>query len=201
MDNLKTFLLCFTILILSGCSKEVEETAYEMNIDLMQVPQPDESNEMVVNHEESKESKERPRVTTSRKLIKEGFVEFQTSDIEETKKQVMKAVSHHNAYVSSDSERKIDNNLNYTLVVRVPSAKFDAFFSSATKNVSYFDEKRINVKDVTAEFVDTEIRLKTKKEIESRYLQLLHKATTVKDILNIEKEAGVVRTEIESSEG
>jgi len=201
MNNLKTLFLCIGILTLSGCSKDVEESAFEMQVDFMQVQPPVETNEIIVNDAVPEESKEKPQVRTSRKIIKEGFVEFETSDIEETKKQVMAAVSLYDAYVASDAERKMNNNTNYTLVVRVPSAKFDAFLSSATRNVSQFDEKRISVKDVTAEFIDTEIRLKTKKEIELRYLQLLQKASTVKDILNIEKEAGIVRTEIESSEG
>jgi hypothetical protein len=43
--------------------------------------------------------------------------------------------------------------------------------------------------------------MKTKKEIESRYKELLSQAKDVEDILSIEKEIGTLRTDIESVEG
>lgn len=46
-----------------------------------------------------------------------------------------------------------------------------------------------------------ESRIKTKKELETRYKELLKKASKVDEILIIEKEMGSLRTEIESMEG
>ena len=63
-----------------------------------------------------------------------------------------------------------------------------------------FRDRSISNEDVTTQYIDTESRLKTKKEIEDRYRALLSKATTVKDILEIEKELGEIREDIESSE-
>lgn len=54
---------------------------------------------------------------------------------------------------------------------------------------------------MTAEYIDIEARLKAKKTLESRYLELLKKATKVSEILEIEKELSVIREEIESKEG
>jgi hypothetical protein len=113
----------------------------------------------------------------------------------------LSAVSANEGYISSDAEDKMEDRRSYTLVVRVPSVHFDTFLVSATKGVLSFDRKKIFVEDVTAEYSDHETRLKTKKEIETRYLQLLNRASTVKDILAIEKEVGAVRTEIEVAEG
>ncbi len=63
------------------------------------------------------------------------------------------------------------------------------------------DNKNINTKDVTEEFIDVEARLKTKKELETRYLDLLKQAKTVADIVSIESQIANVRAEIESMEG
>ena len=137
----------------------------------------------------------------TQKLIKEGIVEFETSDVEKTKAQIMAASSASNAYISSDKQNNVADKVSYTLIVRIPASKFDSFLKSATKDVRYFDHKQIDVKDVTAEYFDVETRLKTKKEIELRYRELLKKAGTIKDILSIETELGTIRTEIESAEG
>jgi hypothetical protein len=84
--------------------------------------------------------------------------------------------------------------------VHVPAAHFETFLASATKGITDFREKSISNEDVTAQYVDTESRLKTKKDIESRYRALLVKANTVKDILEIERELGEIRTDIEATE-
>ncbi|TDE13805.1 DUF4349 domain-containing protein [Dyadobacter psychrotolerans] len=177
-----------------ACSQKPETDALAMNIDLMAAPQP---MEIQVGPEIQTEDKS----SVVRKLVKNGIVEFETADVDKTKSQITAAVSANKGYVSSDQENKMADKRNYTLVVRIPSSKFDTFLVSATKGVLYFDRKQINVKDVTAEYADHETRLKTQKEIEARYLQLLNRASTVKDILEIEKELGTIRTEIESAEG
>lgn len=188
---MKYLLLFVTIpLFFVACSNSNEGESPVMDVAYMKVPEVAPQNPPVVN-----------QTAFARKLIKEGMIEFETSDVERTRDQIKAAVTKYDAYVSTDQENKSADKIRYTLEIRIPSAKFDAFLSSATKDVRYFDHREINVKDVTAEYLDTETRLKTKKQIESRYLQLLDKASNVKDILSIEKELGTIREEIESAEG
>ncbi len=142
-----------------------------------------------------------PEQVTERKLIKTGNISFETDDLEETRQKVLAAVQKHQGYVSSDNENSYDNRVNATIVVRVPSQRFDAFLAEATEGVQKFDNRQIFVNDVTEEFLDVEARLKTKKELEQRYQELLGKANTVNEILQIEKQIGVLRSEIESIEG
>jgi len=54
---------------------------------------------------------------------------------------------------------------------------------------------------VTEQFIDVEARLKTKKELEIRYKEILKQAKTVQDIVSIESQIASVRSEIESMEG
>jgi hypothetical protein len=183
-------LILLTMLASASCSSEKEDAPAARQIDLMLAPQLEMEVQAVLE-----------KTTVARKLIREGKIEFETSDVEKTRSRIMDALSANNGYVSSDEESRSPEKTSYALVVRIPYLKFDNFLNSATKGVAYFNEKKICVKDVTAEYTDTEIRLKTKKEIEARYLQLLARASSVKDVLNIEKEAGVVRAEIESAEG
>jgi hypothetical protein len=136
-----------------------------------------------------------------RKLIKEGRVEFETESLEETRKIIITSVEKYQGYVSSDQEYNSPERISNTLMIRVPSDHFDQLLADATRGVSRFDSKEITVHDVTEEFVDIEARLKTKKELESRYLDLLRQAKSVTDILAIEKQTNDLRAEIESIEG
>ncbi len=86
-------------------------------------------------------------------------------------------------------------------MVRVPSQNFQPFIDGVSEGVSYFDRKDISRQDVTEEFVDLEARLKAKRELENRYLELLAKAKNVKEMLEIERELSQIREEIEAKQG
>jgi hypothetical protein len=136
-----------------------------------------------------------------RKLIKDGRVEFETNNLSETRKIVLDATEKYNAYVSSEQEYKYSEKINITLVLRVPAEKFDLLLQESTQGVKRFDNKEVHVMDVTEEFLDIQARLKTKKELEYRYLALLKQAKDVSDILEIEEKMGQLRSDIESIEG
>jgi hypothetical protein len=137
----------------------------------------------------------------NQKIIKESNLRYETQDLDATYQQIILSAKKHKAYVQSDTEGKDYNSLYRTLIVRIPNANFDAFLADVGKGVAYFDRKEISAKDVTAEFIDIEARLKAKKTLEERYLQLLTKATKVSEILEIEKELSTIREEIEAKEG
>lgn len=191
---MKILFFFLSLFVFASCAKKPNEEQLAMSVELAEVPPPAQGGA-------PQEAVRVNEVSVSRKLIKEGLVLFETPDIEKTRSQIMAAVAANNAYVSADKQNNLADKVSYELTIRIPTANFDAFLNSATKDVLYFDNKEIDVKDVTAEYLDNEARLKTKKEIELRYRQLLSKASTVKDVLSIEKELGDIRTEIESLEG
>lgn len=136
-----------------------------------------------------------------RKLIKEGWVEFETYNLSDTKKTVLEAVDKYKAYVSSDQENNLPDRNSNTLVLRIPTDDFDNFLQAATQGIDRLDNKNINVQDVTEEFLDIGARLKTKKKLEARYLELLNQANNVTEILEVEKQLSQLRADIESIEG
>ena len=135
------------------------------------------------------------------KLVKEAWVEFETSNLENTRTTIHQAVKKHKGYVSSDKENQSSYRISNTIIIRIPSGNFDSFLHDATAEVKQFDKKEINIHDVTEEFLDVEARLKTKKELENRYLELLQKAKNVSEMLEIEREIGKLRADIEAMDG
>ena len=73
--------------------------------------------------------------------------------------------------------------------------------TAISKGVSYFDNKEITSQDVTTEFIDIEARLKAKKVLENRYIELLKKANKVSEMLEIEAQLSAIREEIEAKQG
>jgi uncharacterized protein DUF4349 len=136
-----------------------------------------------------------------RKLIKTGNVEFETDNLNTTNLHIKKIIKSLDGYIASESENKYYGSISQSLELRVPSKNFDKLLQEISNGVEHFDSKNINVKDVTEEFVDIQARLKTKKELEKRYIQLLNKANNVGEILEIEREIGSLRADIESFEG
>lgn len=135
------------------------------------------------------------------KIIKEGNLRFQTNDLTATYNQIQNAAKSHNATIQNDTEGKDYESVFRKLIIRVPSKNFDLFLKDISKGVAYFDNKEISSQDVTAEFIDIDARLKAKKVLEKRYLELLKKANKVTEMLEIEKQLSSIREEIEAKEG
>lgn len=138
---------------------------------------------------------------TDRKLIKNGHISFETDDLQQTKQQIISLIKKYGGYIAADNQNAYGNTKTINLSVRIPAQHFDTILSGIAKNVEKFDNKEIRISDVTAEFLDVEARLKNKKELDKKYLEILQKAKSVQDILNVERELGKLREEIESTEG
>lgn len=159
-------------------------------------------NESTNSSDANPQAKEQKSETiTERKLIKQGWVEFQTDDLLKTKETIQIAVKKYNAYISRDEESRYPGRRNNTIVVRVPFDSFDKLLNDITQGIKKFDQKNINIEDVTSEYIDLEIRIKNKKEVEQRYVELLKQAKNVTEILEIEAKLGEQREEIEAIEG
>ncbi len=151
--------------------------------------------------EDSKPDEAVIATTIERKLIKNGRVGFQTDDLGKTHQTISKLAKEYKAYIANDDETKEYEQIIHKMTVRIPSVNFDKFLEAVSKGVEEFDYKEIHAQDVTAEFLDLQVRIKTKKELENRYLEILKRANSVSDLLEVERQLGEVRSDIESMEG
>lgn len=138
---------------------------------------------------------------TERKLIKNGTIVFKVADVYETKTRVDNLIKEIGGYSSNETQQNLSDQMQISVTVRIPAGNFDDFISTVFKLALKVDSKNINAQDVTEEFIDVQARIKTKKELESRYHEILKQAKTVEEILAIESNLSTVRTEIESAEG
>ncbi|WP_247234738.1 DUF4349 domain-containing protein [Telluribacter sp. SYSU D00476] len=199
--------LCISLLLITSCSR-IQDTLYDgdaaaVEVDLMRIP-PQEASEMVIHPPQEEAMPASPAQgprKIERKIIRNGRVWFETNDATRTRQLIEKSIRDYKGYISNEEVDKREDKVNYSLTVRVPATNFEAFFASISTSTSLFVSKSVDAKDVTEEYIDVEARLRTKKELESRYKVLLQRAGDVKEVLAIEKEMGTLRTEIESIEG
>jgi len=142
-----------------------------------------------------------PAESIDKKLIRNGQLEFQTKEVKNTRTEIEKICKELNAYISSESENNYENRLTYNQMIRVPADQFDALIARIEPLAIKIENKNISTEDVTEQFIDVQARLKTKKELEIRYKEILKQAKTVQDIVSIESQIASVRSEIESMEG
>jgi len=135
------------------------------------------------------------------KIIREGGVSFETSDLKQTRTLLDTLVTRYEAYLANDDQYKFDDRIEQRLVIRVPADNFDSLVHELEGSVERFDSRTISARDVTEEFMDVSLRIRIKKETEQRYRDILTKAETVRDILEVERYIGRIRSEIESLEG
>lgn len=209
---MKNLVVLFSIVFFFGC-KENTETSCETEAvayDLKSPPKAaaasykseDKSGHAAIAADESAALYEESQSEEiEQKIIKSGDLRFETSDIEATHKTIQELVKKHKATVQNDSEGKDDYTIYRNLTLRIPNENFDAFITDVSTGVDYFDRKSISIDDVTEEYIDVASRIKTKKALEERYLQLLKKANKVSEMLEIERELATIREEIEAKEG
>ncbi len=135
------------------------------------------------------------------KIIKEGQLSFETDTLASTKSTLDQIVKQLGGYYSSEQEYHYTYRNEFNVVIRVPASNFEKLIEEIGKGVEHFDTKSVTAQDVTEEFIDLEARITIKKDTEQRYRELLQKANTVSEILEIEEQITNLRADIESLEG
>lgn len=196
----KLFLFLIILLFSFSCKKS---ESYDSAVSLSEVRLPAKEVDQVklVKPVIANDKKNVVNEEIEQKIIKTGDIRFESNDLEETYNQLIIAVKKHHAIIQNDTEGKDYSSVFRRLVVRVPSKNFDLFLADISKGVTYFDNKDISSQDVTEEYIDIDARLKAKKVLEARYLELLKKANKVSEMLEIEAQLSAIREEIEAKEG
>ncbi len=136
------------------------------------------------------------------KIIYTGQLEIDVEDVDETLDTVSNMVEARGGYISQSRlwEQFDGAQKNLRLVLRVPAETFDNTLSELTELGRVVDQSTQG-RDVTEQYYDLEARLNNKIRQEERYLEILDMATTVEEVLKVERELERIRGEIESMEG
>lgn len=200
---MKKLLIIQLLFISFACDSANEEYANDANIEALDYLENsfEALEDIQVNRQSQFPQAGKVSEEVSKKVINSGSINFQSAEIEKDYQAIIKLLPQLNAYIESERQSKNAYRINYDLTVRVASNNYESLFKSLVSLATRLDSKSSNIEDVTERFYDLKTRIKNKEILEIRYLELLKKASEVKDILLIEKNLNEVRTDIERMKG
>jgi hypothetical protein len=134
------------------------------------------------------------------KLIKTANYRFRVSSLKKTSEAIEQIVKKFPAHISSSSLTVEGTSLENKTVIRVQSEYFNDLLREVDKEAVYVHYRNIHTEDVAKQFVDLESRLKTKREVQERYKEILRtKAGKIEELLSAEKQIGELQEEIEAT--
>src|SRR5437879_7590035 len=102
---------------------------------------------------------------------------------------------------TSSSEKQENGKLKGEIVVKVLPENLDRFLQKI-RGLGELKNQTLGTEDITKNYFDTEARLKNARVMESRLVEMLkRKSDDINDLLQVEKELGRVREEIEKMQG
>ena len=143
-----------------------------------------------------------PQKPISQKLIRDAELDLEVDAYETTRPVIDARLAAVKGYVALARVDHQEGGVSSAeLELRVPAAKLDAFIAECI-NLGTVRHQSVRARDVTEEYYDAVARLANARKLEARYLELVEtKTESVKDLLEVERELGRVREQIETIEG
>lgn len=135
-----------------------------------------------------------------RKLIRNGALDLLVNDVGQTVDKIGSVVTAAGGFVEKSNQTYSSGHMA-TLTVRIPAAKLDSVIAELKKLATTVDRENVEVRDVTREYIDLDARLRNAQAEEAAYLQILKRATTIKDTLDVTEKLSDVRGRIEEMQG
>ncbi|MBQ5998174.1 MAG: DUF4349 domain-containing protein [Treponema sp.] len=131
-----------------------------------------------------------------RKLIKSGSITIEVYDLEKADSAVNEWVKEFSGYVANSDKNERASYYS----VRIPCNNFDSAMESCGK-IGNLKNKGFSTQDVSEQFYDVQSRLETRKVLREKLRSYLKQASSMQDMLKVERELNSVQSEIESMEG
>ena len=140
--------------------------------------------------------------SVNRKLIRNAEVELEITRFDEAIQKITALTNEEHDYVATtSSEKQANGKLKGQVVVKVLPENLDRFLQKI-RGLGDLKNQTLGTEDVTKAYFDTESRLKNARVMEQRLIEMLKKKSDdINDLLQVEKELGRVREQIEQMQG
>lgn len=140
-------------------------------------------------------SADRTKPNPERKLIRNAWMTLEVDDTDDfpaTVETIGEMAEAMGGYMQSESST--------SATILVPTDRIDEALEKVEKlgKVTY---KNVTVVDATANYVDMQIRIENLRKMRVRLTELVNQSTSVKDVLEVERELARVTSELERIEG
>jgi Domain of unknown function (DUF4349)/Putative zinc-finger len=138
----------------------------------------------------------------NRKLIRNATIELEIVSFDDAVQKITAFANEERGYVATtSSDKQANGKLRGEVVVKVLPENLDRFLQKI-RGLGELKNQTLGTEDVTKAYFDTDARLKNARVMEQRLIEMLKTKTgKVSDLLQVEKELGRVREEIEKMQG
>jgi hypothetical protein len=138
----------------------------------------------------------------NRKLIRNANLELEIVSFDDAVQKITAFAKEEHGYVATtDSQKQANGKLSGQVVVKVLPENLDRFLQKI-RGLGELKNQTLGTEDVTKAYFDTDARLKNARVMEQRLIDMLKTKTgKVSDLLQVEKELGRVREDIEKMQG
>jgi TFIIF-interacting CTD phosphatase-like protein len=140
--------------------------------------------------------------SANRKLIRNASVDLEIVSFDDAVQKITAFATEGHGYLATTSSQKQANGkLSGEVIVKVLPENLDRFLQKI-RGLGELKNQTLGTEDVTKAYFDTDARLKNARVMEQRLIEMLKTKTgKVSDLLQVEKELGRVREEIEKMQG
>lgn len=136
------------------------------------------------------------------KIIKTASLDLAVTSVDETIAKITALATGKGGYVQSSSANERDDGTKFgSITIRVPSTVFESTGIEIKKLATLVKSETASGQDVTEQYTDLQAQLRNAQAQEQEYLNILKKAQTVQDILNVQQYLSNIRGTIESLQG
>jgi hypothetical protein len=138
----------------------------------------------------------------NRKLIRNATVELEIVSFDDAVQKITAFANEDRGYVATtNSQKQANGKLRGQVIVKVLPENLDRLLQKL-RGLGELKNQTVGTEDVTKAYFDTDARLKNAHVMEQRLIDMLNTKTgKVSDLLQVEKELGRVREEIEKMQG
>jgi hypothetical protein len=139
---------------------------------------------------------------SNRKLIRNAQVELEILSFDVAVQKITAFANEERGYVATtNSEKQANGKLRGTVVVKVVPENLDRFVRKI-RDLGELKNQTLGTEDITKAYFDTDSRLKNARVMEQRLIDMLKKKSDdINDLLQVERELGRVREQIEQMQG
>ena len=135
-----------------------------------------------------------------RKIIRNASLDLLVNDVEQSVSKIGSIVTGTGGFVEKATQTNSGGH-SASVTVRIPAASLNQVMAKIKALATTVDREGVEAKDVTREYIDLDARLRNAQAEEAQYLQILKRATTIKDTLDVTEKLSDVRGRIEQMQG
>ncbi|WP_170109590.1 DUF4349 domain-containing protein [Melghirimyces profundicolus] len=136
-----------------------------------------------------------------RKVVYQANLDLRVDNLKKAREKMEEDARKKDGYLVEASQSRNGHDVTGRFVFRIPQESFHAFLDELERVAQEVSSRNLSGKDVTEEFVDLKSRLKAKKAVEKRLMEMMKEAKTTEDLLKVSERLSQVQEEIEQLKG